>query len=64
MAAKRPPKKGAAAAAAAPNAETVAAHPDSARTSGLPPAPDEAAAPRVEVKGLGIAPGVRRPPTR
>jgi Fe-S oxidoreductase len=72
LAAKRPPKKGAPAAAAptapapAPAAEPVAPEPESepAAANGQSTEPDEPAAPPVEVKGLGIAPGVRRPPKR
>ncbi|MDT5212918.1 MAG: hypothetical protein QOK18_1157 [Mycobacterium sp.] len=67
LAAKRPPKKGAAAPAApAPAAEPVAPQPESEPTAsnGQSVEPDEPAAPSVEVKGLGIAPGVRRPPKR
>jgi len=67
LAAKRPPKKGAAAPAApVPAAEPVAPQPESEPTAsnGQAAEPDEPAAPSVEVKGLGIAPGVRRPPKR
>jgi Fe-S oxidoreductase len=72
LAAKRPPKKGAPAAAApnapapAPAAEPVASQPESEppASNGQSAEPDEPAAPPVEVKGLGIAPGVRRPPKR
>ncbi len=68
LAAKRPPKKGAPAAAAptAPAAEPVAPEPESepVASNGSPAEPEEPAAPPVEVKGLGIAPGVRRPPKR
>jgi Fe-S oxidoreductase len=65
LAAKRPPKKGAPA-AAAPAAEPVAPQPEPepAASNGQPAEPDEPAPPPVEVKGLGIAPGVRRPPKR
>jgi Fe-S oxidoreductase len=69
--AKRPPKKGVPATPAAPAtpepaAEPVAAQPEpeSAPSNGQPAEPEEPAAPAVEVKGLGIAPGVRRPPKR
>jgi Fe-S oxidoreductase len=67
LAAKRPPKKGAAAPAApAPEPEPVAPQPESEPTAsnGQSVESDEPAAPSVEVKGLGIAPGVRRPPKR
>jgi Fe-S oxidoreductase len=67
LAAKRPPKKGVAAPAApAPEPEPVAPQPESEPTAsnGQSVEPDEPAAPSVEVKGLGIAPGVRRPPKR
>jgi Fe-S oxidoreductase len=69
--AKRPPKKGAPAAPAAaatpePAAEPVAAQPEPEQpaSNGQPAEPEEPAGPAVEVKGLGIAPGVRRPPKR
>ena len=74
--AKRPPKKGAQASAPAsapaapatpePEPEPAAAQPEpeQASSNGQSAEPDEPAAPSVEVKGLGIAPGVRRPPKR
>jgi Fe-S oxidoreductase len=76
--AKRPPKKGAQAAApaSAPAASAISApepepkpaaarpEPEQASSNGESAEPDEPAAPSVEVKGLGIAPGVRRPPKR
>jgi hypothetical protein len=49
-----------------PEPEPAAAQPEPEQASpnGQSAEPDEPAAPSVEVKGLGIAPGVRRPPKR
>ena len=62
--AKRPPKKGAAKAAPAPEAPAAETEPAAPQAESEPAKEPEAETPRVDVKGLGIAKGVKRPPKR